>query len=183
MTPLSVLLAPRLAKQFASNNLSALAPTLVRAARFAFALSMPLLLPFILFGDRLIIYLYGPEFVDSFAPLAILSVGYLLMLEPGSCTNTKHDRIGAENHFCVSSALILNVILNAILIPEYGAVGAAIATTTATIVANSLLGYSCGNRMELTYLSWCDAKNIRTRLNFLAVAADVSVGIRTSCRG
>ena len=140
VTPLSVLLAPRLAKQFASNNLSALAPTLVRAARLAFALSMPLLLPFILFGDRLIIYLYGPEFVDSFAPLAILSVGYIFNVGTGFVHLTL-NMTGLERKTIVgvSSALILNVILNAVLIPQYGAVGAAIATTTATIMANSLL--------------------------------------------
>ncbi len=79
--------------------------------------------------------LLGTDFTAGSTAMAILVVGQLIRSNSGSAplllVLSRHQR--AET-FNVTIGLILNVILNLILIPRYGMVGAASATTTAYLV-------------------------------------------------
>jgi len=101
------------------------------------------LIPVILFialGGPLLGILFGEEYKPGAAPLGILAVGQLLNAAMGSVvmilnmTGHERDTVGA-----VGAGAAANIALNLVLIPPYGAMGAAIATATTLIIWKSLL--------------------------------------------
>jgi O-antigen/teichoic acid export membrane protein len=87
--------------------------------------------------------LFGEEFKAGYTALLILIAGQVFN---GLCgpvgflaTMTGHERWAAANQFVAAA---LNVLLNSLLIPRYGMVGAALATATSMAVWNlSLLAF------------------------------------------
>jgi O-antigen/teichoic acid export membrane protein len=87
--------------------------------------------------------LFGEEFKAGYTALLILIAGQVFN---GLCgpvgflaTMTGHERWAAANQFVAAA---LNVLLNSLLIPRYGMVGAAVATATSMAVWNlSLLAF------------------------------------------
>ena len=82
----------------------------------------------ILFGDR-ILGLFGAEFVAARWSMTVLILGQLVNVGSGSVGYlmgmTGHHR---QSAFVLGCSAVLNIILNAILIPIFGIMGAAIAT-------------------------------------------------------
>jgi len=98
-------------------------------ARWMFYPTLFLALLLILFGDR-VLGLFGTEFVAARWSMTILILGQLVNVGAGSVgylmEMTGHHR---ECAFVLGCSAVLNLILNAILIPRMGIMGAAIATS------------------------------------------------------
>ena len=120
--------APKFAALYRRGDMESLGSTARNCARLATALATPALILFVL-APRWIMGLFGPQFVGGGAILAILAigqfvnvatgpVGYLLMM-------SGRERL-FRNITVVFAAL--NVLLNVLLIPAIGVMGAAIAT-------------------------------------------------------
>lgn len=81
------------------------------------------------FGDDLL-SVFGGEFVAGYAALVILAVGVVVRCTVGTVGTmlvmSGHQRYNAANIVAVTA---MNVVLNLFLIPRYGLLGAAIATT------------------------------------------------------
>ena len=92
--------------------------------------------------------LFGPEFTRGYWALAILTVGQLVNASVGSVgflmSMTGHQREAAR---VFAGAAVLNVVLNASLIPLWGINGAAIATATTTIIWNVALALYVWRRL------------------------------------
>lgn len=89
---------------------------------------MPILLTVFVFGEK-ILSLVGSDYSGSLYPLRILVI-YAFFLSTSAFISSFLDYVGlakkrAKN---LTVAILLNAILNIILIPKYGAVGAASAT-------------------------------------------------------
>lgn len=98
------------------------------------ALGMPLL------------WLFGPKFVDGYPVMLILVVGFLFRSAMGP-SEILLNMLGKQR-LCATvqvTTAVLNVILNVTLVPIYGIVGAAAATSTA-LVTGALLNYIVVNR-------------------------------------
>ncbi|NJE02075.1 flippase [Thermococcus sp. JdF3] len=105
--------------------------------RWIFLPTFPLFLLLVVFPEIMITALFGAKYASSYPALEILAIGFmfhtLLGLNGMSLTvigEPTSNLIG--NVFAATS----NVLLNIILIPEYGISGAAIATSVSYIVAN-----------------------------------------------
>ena len=84
--------------------------------------------------------LFGPEFAHGYPVMLILALGRLasVLLGPASdllLMTGHHRRLGRINFVFA----VLNIALNVVLIPWFGAAGAAIATTTASVSWNAWL--------------------------------------------
>ena len=104
--------------------------------RWIFALNLPIFLLMILFPKVIIKILFGHEYLSAALPLAILSIGYFthsLILSYNILTSIGKTKI---NLLVISIGACSNFILNLILIPIYGVVGASIATSTSIILLN-----------------------------------------------
>lgn len=128
--------APQFAGLYAEGKLSELAYVARRTTALIAGITFPVLIVILLFS-RTILALFGPEFVAASPALLILatghfvnavtgSVGYLLMM-------TGHERIVRTITILAAG---LNIILNLLLIPRYGTIGAAVATATSLAVMN-----------------------------------------------
>jgi O-antigen/teichoic acid export membrane protein len=137
----NAIVAPMIARMYASGEHQELQKIVAYAAYGIALFTIPVALLIILFGAQILGF-FGADFVDGHKALIILAcgqivnalagpVGYLMMM-------TGHQLHAAK---IVAASAIINVILNAILIPFYGLVGAATATAISTIFWNLLMLY------------------------------------------
>ncbi len=134
-------LGPLIARLHAADDRIRLQRALTHSAWVAFLPAIVLAALFILKGEWFL-QLFGPEFAsqEGSMSLAILSVGQLVNVAAGAVAillvMTKHEAYAAR---AMTIGAVLNITLNAILIPIAGLIGAAIATGISTIVWNILL--------------------------------------------
>ncbi len=136
LVTIELVVAPNIARLYAGREYGELQSLVSGATRLSVAAAAPLVLLLILVGDR-ILALYGPAFVAAVPALAILCVGQLVNAACGPigqlAIHTGHDR--ATVYFVVLAAVV-NISLNAALIPEFGTTGAAFATAASMVVWN-----------------------------------------------
>lgn len=127
-----------------------LASTFTRSVQYLLLISLPLSFGLIAMAPYLIPKLYTASFSPAIVPLQILifTLPFLFLNFPfGSLLNAINQQ--KSQTFIVASGLVWNVIVNLLLIPKYGASGAAVASTSSTIlvfilslwVINSHLAY------------------------------------------
>lgn len=93
----------------------------------SFLLSLPLVIIFAIFGNDLISLLYGSGFEGAYLPMLLLSVGLSIMNLIGPSMLLLHATEFEHDAFIVSLvSLFIIVTLSLIVIPAYGALGAAI---------------------------------------------------------
>jgi len=82
-----------------------------------------------------ILLLYGEDFIGSVTPLQLLmfSLIFAFLYWPAGSLLNACDR-QAKNTFAMGITMVVNIILNVILIPRYGPVGAAIAALVGNFV-------------------------------------------------
>ena len=132
-------LAPMIARVYTRGEAARLQTLITSSARVITVLSVPLAVSLIVFGNAYLA-LFGSEFTDGRAALAILSVAQMVNALFGSVgivlTITGHERDSLRG---LLAAGVVNVGLNLLLIPSLGTVGAAIATGSSIVVWNVLL--------------------------------------------
>jgi len=142
-------LSPIFAKLYASGNKQQLQKIVTQCCRVVFAIALLTTIILITFGQNLL-SLFGSEFAQGQNILTILSIGQLINAFSGSVAllliMTGHDKYTAIG---VSISAILNIILNSILIPQFDAIGAAIATAMSMIVWNIILIFYAQKKLKI----------------------------------
>jgi O-antigen/teichoic acid export membrane protein len=97
-----------------------------------------------------ILGLFGEAFVAGHGVLAILVVGHLVNVGVGS-VGYLMNMTGNQDEMArvVGSAAVVNILLNALLIPRFGALGAGMATATSTMVWNVWLNRIVVSRISI----------------------------------
>jgi len=139
MAATGVILAPVMARLHDAGDKARLQRIVTKAARVSFLLVLPFGLALIFFGPWFLGF-FGEAFKGGELVLAILAVGRLADVALGASalllTMTGHERLVAVTYVVAAAA---NVLLNALLIPSYGAVGAAIASIVCVISIKFLM--------------------------------------------
>lgn len=132
-------LAPLVAKLYAAEDRDRLKRGVTKAARLTFVLGIGVAAVLILFG-RWFLSIFGPAFVSGHTALDLLCMGQLAALVSGPA-GIILMMTGHERGMAISAVVttVLNVVLNALLIPVWGIEGAATATAISTAVWASLL--------------------------------------------
>ncbi len=97
-----------------------------------------------------LLWLFGSEFTSGYSVMAILAVGILLRAAVGPAEFVMN--MMGEQKTCATVlffSVIANVALNVLLIPLYGLVGAAIATSLSRVMASVLFYLSAKRRLGL----------------------------------
>lgn len=132
-------LAPTVVNLFAAGEMKKLQSVIIRSTRVILLFSLPIGLALIIFGHWFLL-LFGEAFTQGRTSLTILSFGQIVNASMGSVglllVMTGHERSAAIG---AGISAVLNVILNALLIPAWGIAGASIATASSMIVSNILL--------------------------------------------
>ncbi|MEO0617890.1 MAG: lipopolysaccharide biosynthesis protein [Pseudomonadota bacterium] len=119
------------------------------AAQWTFWPSLFAIIGLLIVGKPLL-WLFGAEFMSGYSVMAILAIGIMLRAAVGPAEFVMNmmgeQRTCALVLFC---SVILNVVLNIALIPLYGLVGAAIATSLSRVAASVLFYLAAKQRLGL----------------------------------
>jgi O-antigen/teichoic acid export membrane protein len=134
-----LLYMPAAARLFANSDREGLCHLYWRTATWVAVLSFPLFAATFAFARPLTVALYGSRYVDASTILAILAAGYYFEVMWGFNGMTlKALNKGRYVVTCNGLTALVNLTLTFILIPRYGALGAAI-TTASTMVVIAIL--------------------------------------------
>lgn len=136
ITSLGTVLLPRLSYYIEQNQKDAFQKTIVKAVKFVLLLGIPVMVYFTLFAQESILFLSGDGFKNAILPMmwlmpTVLFIG--LSNVTGIQILTPLDR-EKEVLMSIIAGAVLDFLLNLVLIPKYGASGAAFATTAAELL-------------------------------------------------
>lgn len=131
---------PTIARLYAAGSMQHLQRVITIAARAALTASLPVALVLSLFGQPILSGLYGHSFGSGALCLAILCGAQVINAAAGPVAlilnMTGHER---ESAIGVAVGAIVNVVLNATLIPIWNIEGAALATGLSLVTWNVVL--------------------------------------------
>lgn len=108
--------------------------------RWLFYINFPIFLLLISLSKQIIKYSFGIEFIPGYKSLIILSIGYFIFPFT-KFGNSMLLMIKKTKYIMINSYIValLNIILNIMLIPIFGIIGASLATTISLILNFSLV--------------------------------------------
>jgi O-antigen/teichoic acid export membrane protein len=130
---------PKFAAFYANNDSNALQDYLWKCRKWMFSLSVLGAIG-LLGAGRWLLWLFGEEFVSGYPVMFALAVGLLVRAMAGPLQGLLVVA-GGQNKAAAALGItvIINILLNIILIPRYGLLGAGIATSAAFSVESLLL--------------------------------------------
>jgi O-antigen/teichoic acid export membrane protein len=139
---INAVFAPYVVQLYQDGNKKKLQKMMMAGARTVFVMVLPLSIAFIFWGDVVVENVFGHEYLSSVGALVVLTIGKLLGLMMGAAAlvlvMVGHER---ETVKALAYALLLNVCLCFILIPNYGDTGAAIAASVSVVFWKVFLAY------------------------------------------
>ncbi len=157
----SVLYVPIASRLYAQERVKELGRTYQILTKWTFLLTLPLFSMMFLFPETVIRFFFGAKYVSAAPALQILALGFMFHTFLGLNGLTlvvigepKLNMIG--NTFAVVS----NVVLNVLLIQEYGIIGAAVATSVSYFVANVFRSFWLYQKTKIHPFSWNYSKPV-----------------------
>lgn len=136
----NAVIAPQFARLHAQGDTIRLQRLVTLSARAILLLALPVAMAFVFAGGLIASWVFGAEFKAAHWPLAILAIGQLTNAFFGSVgfllNMTGHEKDTARTLWQTG---LLNVLLNAALIPAFGMTGAALASALSLFVWNLVL--------------------------------------------
>lgn len=125
---------PAIAKYYGKKDYPNIIKLIQNSVSKVFCITILFSLIFLLFGQIFIEIIFKKEYLPAYYPLLILLIGYSIY-SPVLSVNGALSSVGRVNvMFKVSTvSILINILLNILLIPKYGILGAAISTSTALI--------------------------------------------------
>ncbi len=136
VTSLGAVLLPRVSYYVENGEKEKFKDLAVKAIQFVYFLSLPLMMYFIIFAKQGVLFLSGEEYYSAILPMQCMMPTLVFI----GLTNIMGIQIlvplGKEDKVLISviAGAVVDLIINAILIPKYAATGAAIGTMIAEIV-------------------------------------------------
>jgi O-antigen/teichoic acid export membrane protein len=151
---ISATTAHRFSSFHASGDRAALAAFLGQAIRWTFWPSL-LATALLLAMGRPLLYLFGPEFANGYHLMFILAIGLLARSAIGPMERLL-NMLGQQRACALAcaTAFAVNIVLCLILIPIFGAAGAAVATAAALIVETIALFMVARRRLGFHVFIW-----------------------------
>lgn len=146
----NVTIGPLISHLYQNKEMNELQNTATKCARIILFFALPIGLFLIFYGSPVISFIFGEEYLNAAPALSILCFGQIINAGMGSVglilSMTGHEK---DTLFAFTLSGILNILLNACLIPLYGIIGAAWATMTSTVVWNIILTYLVYKRLKI----------------------------------
>lgn len=144
--------APKFSGLYAAGDITALDSTARRSAALMAIAALPILLVLVFFPGP-VLSLFGPEFRAGSTVLIVLAAGQFVNVVTGSVSYllmmSGRERLLRNLMF---GAALLNLILNALLIPRIGMLGAAVATTGSLVFLNVAAAVLVYRRLSIVIL-------------------------------
>lgn len=142
LTSFALLFTPAAARLFARQDWSGINKLYWQNAIWVAVLSFPIFAMTFSLAQPLTTFIFDVRYADSGVILALLSFGYYFNAATGQ--NGLTLKVTGRIRYIVIvdvGVAVLNLLLNLVLIPRYGALGAAVGTTVTMIIFNILKQY------------------------------------------
>ena len=140
----------RLAAAWIEKDMAAFESRAALGCIVAATVGIPLAAVYGLFGSEILGFVFGPEFAGAYWILTILSLGQVALLMIGSATNalimTGHEKVVGR---LTTLSVVVNLVLNLALIPTFGAIGAACATSAALALQSAQIWFQTKRRLGI----------------------------------
>lgn len=175
ITVLSTVMMPRIANEFANHNRERITGLLTKACRVSLFMAFPLMFGIAGIADSFIPWYLGSEFLATAKALMILS--------PIVLSNTLVGISGTQYFIATnqvkillisnSSAAVLNVLINALLIPKYGYIGAAVATLASNYILVIIQYYAMSKQLPVKKMFSKSLRYLTTSMIMFAVVVAI----------
>lgn len=148
LTTLNMVVAPFMTQMHARGEFHKLQKMARRVSQAALTFAVSAVLVFAVFGEWLLVMLFGPEFGAAWLPLLILGLGQVAHAGFGP-TGLLLNMTGHEREVALVGAVAasLNVMFNLALIPLFGVTGAALATSASLVTLSVWLWFVVRRRL------------------------------------
>ncbi|NJE06960.1 flippase [Thermococcus sp. M39] len=170
---------PIVSRLYAQGKINEMKRTYQILTKWIFLLTLPIFSVMFLFPEATILFIFGEKYVSAAPALQILALGFMFHTFLGLNGLTlvvigqpKLNMIGD------TFAVISNVVLNVLLIPRYGIVGAAIATAVSYFVANVFRSFWLYQKTKIHPFSWNYVKPLV--ISFVLLGLIQSLHLRVS---
>jgi O-antigen/teichoic acid export membrane protein len=154
LSAINVVVAPQFAALHAQGNDTALKRLAQQSALWTLIAAAPAILVLLLVPD-LILQIFGPQFKDGAGALRILALGQLVNVATGSVgvllVMTGHEKLMRN---IVAASAALNLLGNLVLVPRYGAIGAAASTALSLAFMNILSWFMVRKILHINVLDY-----------------------------
>ena len=149
-TIVNAIVGPKIARLYRQSDHTELHRTITNAARLSTVIALAVFLAVAVLGAQVIEFLLGANYSGAWYIALVLCCGNLISSAMGP-VSTVMSMTGNEKTLArlVWLSALANAILNLILIPIYGVIGAAIATVTAQLVRQVIIVYWSATRLHL----------------------------------
>ena len=154
LSAFSTIIPPIISAVHASGDRDELRRIVRESTRWSLSAAVPIILILILEGKFILKYAYGGMFADGYAALVILCVGQLINVASG-LAGWLLQMTGGHKAFMRITFLggVLNIILNIILVPKFGIIGAACVSAFTLAFVNISSVFVIYNKMSVITLA------------------------------
>ena len=140
--PIGFAMQPVIARLYEGRHMKRLEDVYTVSTKWATVAGVPAMIFLALYASDILTALYGRSYTRGAEVLAILALAQLVNTASGPCGQVV-SMVGRSDLVFANSlvALTLNVVLNVLLIPHYGMIGAAIAWAAAIVLVNLMRLY------------------------------------------
>ncbi len=133
---------PAASRLFSKNDTEGVRTIYAAITKWLLLMTLPLFICFLGAPELVLGKLLGARYIEASYVLQILTIGIFAFIALGPNSQTI-IAIGKPNinFICLLFSLVVNVVLDIIFIPIYGAVGAAVVSTICMILTNVLVSY------------------------------------------
>ncbi|MBI5675673.1 MAG: flippase [Nitrospirae bacterium] len=151
-----------------SGDIKELKRVVSESSRWILSLSMPIMLILVLEGRFILKYFYGPAFEAGYAVLLILVLGQMIKAGAG-LIGVILQMTGEHKVYMKINIFwgIMNIILNILLVPRYGMLGAASATAFCLSMVDIICIFVIHKRLSVLTL----AKGLKFDIIFIAMVS------------
>lgn len=141
---------PMITGLYGQNNFKEIRTLYIIISKWIVYFNVPLFISIALFSKQLISLMFRAEYWGAYLPLVILSFGFMVNSTSISSSHIlKMIKKTKIIFFTIASSITLNIILDFILIPSYGIVGASIATAISQIMVTLIYIIFCYKYFKL----------------------------------
>ena len=151
ITVLSTVMMPRIANEFSNRNYERIRDLIVSVGKISLLLACPMMVGIFCIADNFIPWYLGEEFIPTALAIKIICpiiISNSMVGVSGNQYFTATNQINILMKAYVSAA-VTNVIVNAMLIPKYGFVGAAIATVISSYISVGIQYYYLNKQIKI----------------------------------
>lgn len=154
LTAFGFLYLPMASRLDSDGNREAVDDIYATTTKWVYIVTFPAFLLFAVFPESVIAIFFGPEYSDAARVLPILAVGFFASAAVGRDRETL-SALGSTSWIAIGNlaGLVLNIVINLLLIPRYGFMGAGVASVISLVGVHGVICSVLWLEYDITPLS------------------------------